>query len=475
MSTRELSHTELVFQLASLSRSRAGEQARGCVNPIRLTGSSTTVHAATGEVVRTYSSDDEPDGHTYVRCGNRRAAVCPSCSREYKGDAWHLLSCGLAGGKTIPDTVAEHPATFATFTAPSFGAVHRHTRPTNGKTAPCRARRDKPRCPHGRPLSCVRRHDADDPQVGQPLCFECYDYTAHAAWQWWAPQLWRYFTMALRRRLARTAGMSMKTFTSAAKVSYTRVVEFQARGVVHFHVVIRLDGPDGPTTPPQLDLTVTHLEDAVRHAAAHAHKDVPLPGGQTLRLRWGRQLDLRSITPGAGRDNREGSAHPHQVAAYLAKYLTKSTEDFGLPVSGKLYSAGHAAKHGATPHAVRLIKAAQQLVPVNDDYARLKDRYATLGYRGHPITKSRAYSVTFGALRTARRHWRQRRAQLPADADVRDVLDVDQADTDDATTLLVIGDWRYAGRGYLDTAAAANATRSANLARIRRADAASSA
>lgn len=463
-------HAELVFQLASLSHTRAAELARGCTNPIRLTGSSTTIHAATGEVVRTYSSADEPDGHTYVRCGNRRAAVCPSCSREYKGDAWHLLSCGLAGGKTIPDTVAQHPATFATFTAPSFGAVHRHTRPTNGRTAPCRARRDKPRCPHGRPLSCVRRHDADDPQVGQPLCFECYDYTAHAAWQWWAPQLWRYFTMGLRRRLARAACVTMRALSAAVRVSYTKVTEFQARGVVHFHVVIRLDGPDGPASPPGLGLTVTVLEDAIRHAAAHAHKDVPLPGGQTLRLRWGKQLDLRTITPGAGRDNRDGPAHPQQVAAYLAKYLTKSTEDFGLPVAGKLYSANHAAKHGASPHAVRLIKAAQQLVPVDDDYARLKDRYATLGYRGHPITKSRAYSVTFGALRSARRQWRQRRAQLPADADVRDVLDVDQADAEDATAHVVVGDWRYAGRGYLDTAAAAKATRSANLARIRRAD-----
>jgi hypothetical protein len=35
-------------------------------------------------------------------------------SREYKGDAWHLLVCGLAGGKTVLVTVGSHPATFAT-------------------------------------------------------------------------------------------------------------------------------------------------------------------------------------------------------------------------------------------------------------------------------------------------------------------------------------------------------------------------
>ena len=52
-----------------------------------------------------------------MRCGNRRASVCPSCSREYKGDVWHVLMAGAAGGiKNVPATVAEHPLVFATFT-----------------------------------------------------------------------------------------------------------------------------------------------------------------------------------------------------------------------------------------------------------------------------------------------------------------------------------------------------------------------
>ena len=78
----------------------AGKRSRGCAHPVRLVGSTTTINKHTGEVVASYSSDRELDGVTYRRCQNRRAAVCPSCSREYKGDAWHLLVCGLAGGKT---------------------------------------------------------------------------------------------------------------------------------------------------------------------------------------------------------------------------------------------------------------------------------------------------------------------------------------------------------------------------------------
>ena len=140
-----------------LAEGRAG----GCVRPVRLRGSTMLVDTATGEVFERYSSADELDGYTYVRCGNRRASVCPTCSHEYKGDAWHLLVCGLAGGKGVPAAVAEHPCTFATLTAPSFGAVHGLR-----QKGPCRARRDKPVCPHGRPLWCGRRHSENDDATG---------------------------------------------------------------------------------------------------------------------------------------------------------------------------------------------------------------------------------------------------------------------------------------------------------------------
>lgn len=50
---------------------------------------------------------------------------------------------------------------------------------------------------------------------------------------------------------------------------------------------------------------------------------------------------------------------------------------------------------------------------------------------------------------------------------MRDMLDLypDQAKTD--TAVIVLGDWIYAGRGYLDNFTAAQAVRSAILARSR--------
>lgn len=94
-----------------------------CHNPVRLVGSWATLHEASGEVLSEYSSANEPDGVTFTRCGNRRATRCASCSHEYKGDTWHMIMAGAAGGmKEVPEDVAEHPMVFLTLTAPSFGA-----------------------------------------------------------------------------------------------------------------------------------------------------------------------------------------------------------------------------------------------------------------------------------------------------------------------------------------------------------------
>lgn len=158
-----------------------------CANPVRLVGSSTTVDRITGEITSTFASTGQPGGVTYVRCGNRRADRCPSCSRLYAADTFQLIRAGVAGGKGVPDTVADNPLVFATLTAPSFGPAHARPR-GEGR---CRPRRDTGhRCPHGRSTACFRIHASDDSELGQPLCRDCYDYDSHILWQWWAPELW---------------------------------------------------------------------------------------------------------------------------------------------------------------------------------------------------------------------------------------------------------------------------------------------
>ena len=295
-----------------------------CSHPVRLRGR--VEHRSTTGRQVTYSTDAEPDRVLLIRCGNRRAAVCPSCSYEYAGDMWQLLYAGAAGGrKGVPESIRSHPLVFATLTAPGFGPVHT-TRADRSGPARCRPTRGTPRlCPHGRPSWCMAIHTEDDPRLGQPICPDCYDYPGHVAFNWHAPELWRRFTIAVRRALARTAGLTAAEFTRRCRVSFVKVAEFQRRGVVHFHALIRLDGPGEDYQPPQLSIDATGLAEAIRQAAAHVRLTVEMPDGPDLVLRFGDQLDTQTVNGGPA-----GELTPEHAARYIAKYSTKSAEDFGV-------------------------------------------------------------------------------------------------------------------------------------------------
>ncbi|HIW29067.1 MAG TPA: hypothetical protein H9987_03510 [Candidatus Luteococcus avicola] len=223
-----------------------------CAHPIRLTGSTSRIDAQTGEVLSVFRSQDQPLGVLFQRCGNRRESVCPSCSRLYARGTFEVIRCGVQGGKNIPDTVADNPLIFLTLTAPSFGAVH-GTR--GGK--PCHPHRGGHLCPHGRPLWCTTRHTDDDPLLGQPICPDCYRYDHHLIWQWWAPELWRRFTIALGRHLAHTLGVKPSKLRDVCSVQFAKVAEMQTRGAIHFHALIRLVGPahEGIGAPAPASIT----------------------------------------------------------------------------------------------------------------------------------------------------------------------------------------------------------------------------
>jgi Replication initiator protein, pSAM2 len=277
--------------------------------------------------------------------------------------------------------------------------------------------------------------------------------------------LWRRFSIRLGRTLARTVGVSRKEFKRLARVSYTKVAEFQARGLIHVHAVMRLDGPAGADSLPLVGLDALALGEVIATAARAVRLEVHPEGLAPVALGWGEQIDTRPITLGAGRDDQTGDVHPEMVAAYLAKYLTKSTEDFGLDGHGRVHSSTDARYLGASAHAVRIIETAEQLAAqAGEDYERLVDRYGTLGYRGHVLTKTRRYSTTFGELRRARSEWRQNGRRPTHDEDVRQAGADDDHDGDQAD-IVIERNWRFAGIGFFDTDTAARALTSAALAR----------
>ena len=214
-------------------------QAGYCHHPIRLAGRVEQADRTTGEVRQVYDSEREPDGVLLKACGIRRESRCPSCAATYRADAYQLLAAGLRGGKGVPETVAGHPRLFVTFTAPSFGRVH--TRKAQGRLVlPCRPYRQGVPCPHGLRDGCWHRHDKDDPRLGEPLCPACYDAVAQVLWNALAPELWRRTTIAVQRALGRLVGLAEGELRQVVRISYAKVAEFQRRGAVHFHAVIRL-------------------------------------------------------------------------------------------------------------------------------------------------------------------------------------------------------------------------------------------
>ncbi|MBE1590979.1 replication initiator [Nonomuraea angiospora] len=425
------------------------ERAGHCVRPVRLVGSAMTVNAATGEIEATYASEQEPGGALLVACKDRRESVCPPCAARYRADAWHVF----AGGVTPDDGGDQvgHPMVLATFTAPSFGRVH-----AARDGGVCRAarggRRGKRTCEHGRPLWCHARHEAADGMVGAPLCEDCADLAGLVLWNASVGELWRRTVIYVYRALAALApaldgrAVTVRRVREVLRISYAKVAEFQKRGVVHLHVLARLDGvnPDDPeqTIAPPAWADVNLLTAALAHAAARVSVPLPVVDGRAAAVaRWGAQLDVRPVQP------RE--VDRARVAGYLAKYATKTVGDSvsGLPSSRPRADELDVDGGGRIPaHVAALTATVRRLARLGACRAlRLARHVHTLGFRGHVTSKSRRYSTTFAALREARRAWR--RSQRARERDPWAGGDTGLPDDDRAGTVLV-GDWRVAGIGY---------------------------
>ncbi|WTQ07586.1 replication initiation protein [Streptomyces virginiae] len=388
----------------------------GCSDPIHITGWTVTKDKTSGELLNRYSTQDEPGSRLRLACGNRRASRCPACAWTYSGDTYHLIRAGLAGDerRDIPATVREHPRVFATLTAPSFGPVHNR--------------------PAGRPCRCGKHHQEDVPELGTALDPATYDYAAAVLFNNHAGQLWQRFTTRLRREIAAAGGLTQSELKEVARISYGKVAEFQKRGAVHFHAVIRVDGPDGPDSPPPAWATTELLDRSIRAAVAHSYTSVSVAaaGDQPARaFRWGTQLDVRPIKAfGDGSDITEQA-----VASYVAKYATKAAENTGT-LDRRIGNREALVLLDVPAHTVQLIAACLDLDVLYPD-RRLSAWSHMLGFRGHFSTKSRQYSTTLGALRQTRADYRA--------AQEREARGLDDVEPD---TVLVLASWQYVGHGH---------------------------
>jgi hypothetical protein len=241
------------------------------------------------------------------------------------------------------------------------------------------------------------------------------------------------------------------------------VAEYQRRGAVHFHAIIRLDAATDcgcPTcvAPPPSGFTADLLERAIRQAAATVAVPCPIVDDDqavTLVARWGEQLDVHNIAE-AG-DEAELSAE--QVAGYVAKYATKSTEALGVTLDHRVCEV-ELEGLDVPAHVAELVRACWELGGRPGlGKLRLRKWSHMLGFGGHFSTKSRRYSTTLGALRRARVAYAIRRRRgdtLPLDAWGR---------PEDDQAVIVVGSWHYLCSGYQSTGEAWLAASAAARAR----------
>jgi hypothetical protein len=418
------------------------QSAGTCEHPIRLIGGRDVIEKATGQLL-----DTQRDIRASMPCGNRRAARCAYCSTLYKYDAYNIVVYGLRGGQRTPDTVAANPRVFVTLTAPTFGRVHLGPDKQGNRRA-CNPRRDG--------SGCGRWHAPGDPLIGTPLDPEAYDYAGHVLFNALASKLWSATTKEIRRAFAQVLGIPRRKLSDHLKLEFAKVAEYQTRGVVHFHAVIRIDGPDGPGSSPPACATLDQLETAIRNAVTSTHVQVP----DTRELgehavSWGAQLDIRPI---AG-DALGGELTDSTVARYVAKYATKGAEAAGSelpPLACRDCDAtGYRVIEGCGPipcgsceatgrrydldawrlreHHRILIETCWRLGVIAElAPLRLRQWAHMLGFGGHFATKSRTYSTTFGALRQER-------------ADYMAAHDPLATAFDESEDLIVINHWAFAG------------------------------
>jgi hypothetical protein len=148
---------------------------------------------------------------------------------------------------------------------------------------------------------------------------------------------------------------------------------------------------------------MTDFVELVRNAAVQTKLLV----GNDIVVRFGEQLDIKSIGEARKPHPDHSVVANRRVAAYLAKYVTKSVTDLGINV--RRLSPEGVDLLDVTDHVRRIL---QTIVAVSRDerYAEMALWLHTLGYRGHVTSKSRQFSTTMRALRDHRAEWRRQQA-----------------------------------------------------------------
>ncbi len=326
-------------------------------------------------------------------CGTRLVEKCAHCSNIYRRDAISVFQSGLKGANA--STI---PFTFITLTAPgadAFGPTHQRIVLT-GKGGRTKARRCR----------CHQLHGENDSVIGTPLDPATYRYDLAADFNGHASRL----LAVTMQRLGRVVGR---------RLVYARVAEFQTRGLIHFHIIVK-----GIVSEHDVQTVIRGGPDLRRveenksrgPGTGLRRRNVNVRPARSGVWTWGPQVDVQPVLPGG----------KFGIGAYLMKLL-------GYAVKGTDTSA-----NGPRDHRCRMQNAALRKCKCDKrmDCARgtrLKPDGRTFydsepsqklcrrhqlafngwGFRGHVFAFSRRWGATFKEVRDRRTQYATSGSALP--------------------------------------------------------------
>lgn len=317
--------------------------ARGCESPVKT---------ATG---------------VWVRCGSRIKSKCGSCAELYRNDWAAIARSGVFDGP-----VEDFRFYLLTLTAPSFGGVHRVPR-EGAKGERCR---------------CGVTHTARDAELrGVPLDAASYDYAAQVAWNRDAGVLWDRTRRRIRDRWD--------------SLEYFIVREWQDRGVLHVHAIVRIARFEAPSAD--------QLRGAARSATAVSRVDGSI-------VEWGAQAKCDAFR--ADGDGAKTIWYLSKALNYVLKDVASDSGEVPVAVWRHQVALGDAA---------RRMRCAVDCEPQNCS-SLVHQRY---GSRSQVVSASRrtrnrtgwSFSgLTRTVQRRLRREWWESRLRDKAGADVPAVV-----------------------------------------------------
>lgn len=307
----------------------------------------------------------------FVSCGTRREDLCPHCADRYRGDWSHILRSGVlpgssGSGLTLPE-LRKYAFYFVTMTAPSFGSTH--LVPKLGR----------PR----RPCKCGALHDpvTDVALRGVPIDPTTYRYAAQVTWNHDSAALWNVTRTRLRKEIE--------------GLEYAIVREWQARGAIHYHALLRIPRASDPGRDQILGWVQASSTEATQRVL-----------GGDKRIQWGTQIDIQGIATNHEKDVK--------LLAYLGKAVTYAAKSFGAFLRRE--------KHNTSKHddlLAELEHEAEVMVcpscPGGKPKRCTSRAHSQMGHRGAVVSVSRGWSfpkLTKGKLRAQRIKYAAKNAKV---------------------------------------------------------------